>query len=415
MRRRNLMISVFVGLVVVSPAFFLQANEPFVLSSLPLDVKEKKLLPSDGEEEERFGFSVAFDDNTLVLGAVEDDDNGYRCGSAYVFVRNAVGDWTEQAKLLASDAAEWDWFGYRVALDGDTAVIAAPAKFGSGPGSAYVFVRDAVGDWTEQARLLPRFNNHANFGVSIALDGDTVVIGADRDHYNNGSAYVFVRDAVGDWTEQTRILNPSSPWGQDFGKYVALDGDTAIINSIVFVRDAFGNWTEQARLGHSPGSKLWIELDGQTAVIGVPGSDSGTGSAYVFVRDAFGDWAEQARLFASDGAEQDLFGYSVALGGNTAVISALRDDDNGYEGGSAYVFVRDAFGVWTEQAKLLASDGAEGDFFGASVALDNDTFVIGAIWDDDNGSKSGSAYVFRLLPPTPLGSVPPTIVPAEPR
>jgi len=122
------------------------------------------------------------------------------------------------------------------------------------------------------------------------------------------------------------------------------------------------------------------------------GDDSG--SAYVFTRSA-GVWTEQQKLTASDGATEEEFGYSVAVGGDSAVIGAWMDNDNGDESGSAYVFTRSE-GVWTEQQKLIASDAAAFDHFGEAVAVAGDTSVIGATRDDDNGSASGSAYVFSL-------------------
>ena len=117
----------------------------------------------------------------------------------------------------------------------------------------------------------------------------------------------------------------------------------------------------------------------------------GTTSAWALTAE------QEAKLTASDATASDNFGLGVALSGDTAVVGAFLDDDNGESSGSAYVFIRIA-GVWTEQAKLLPADGASGDFFGRSVALDGNTAVIGAPHDDDNGGNSGSAYVFRLLP-----------------
>ena len=142
-----------------------------------------------------------------------------------------------------------------------------------------------------------------------------------------------------------------------------------------------------------------VAPDGDTALIGAVHDDYNgmfSGSAYVFTRTG-GVWSEQAKLLPADGAVGDSFGNSVALDGDTVVIGALYDNANGPQSGSAYVFTR-TDGVWSEQAKLLPADGAEGDNFGGDVALDGDTAVIGAHGDDDNGDYSGAAYVFRLGP-----------------
>ena len=137
---------------------------------------------------------------------------------------------------------------------------------------------------------------------------------------------------------------------------------------------------------------------------------SNSGSAYVFTRTIAGDltsgWTQVAKLTAGDGAVEDYFGQSVSIDGDTVVIGAIFDDDKGHNSGSAYVFTRDTAGDltsgWTQVAKLTAGDGAGSDYFGASVSIDGNTVVVGAFWDDD-GIHSGSAYVFtrdtRRLPP----------------
>ena len=138
-----------------------------------------------------------------------------------------------------------------------------------------------------------------------------------------------------------------------------------------------------------------VSVSGDTAVIGSSQDDdngSNSGSAYVYVRSG-GVWSEQQKLTASDGAGFDRFGESVSVSGDTVVVSARIDDANGISSGSAYVFVRSG-GVWSEQQKLTASDGAANDQFGVSVSVSGDTLVIGAHLDDDNGSNSGSAYGF---------------------
>ncbi|MCP5089855.1 MAG: hypothetical protein GY949_02925, partial [Gammaproteobacteria bacterium] len=332
-----------------------------------------KLLASDGAGGDQFGFSVALDGDTAVIGARLDDDNGSNSGAAYVFIRDgADGTWSEQVKLLASDGDVIDYFGFSVAVDGDTAVIGALSGDGnvSNSGAAYVFTRDgADGAWSQQVKLLASDGGATDqFGISVALGGDTAVIGAQLDDdngSNSGAAYVFTRDgADGAWSQQIKLLASDGAGGDRFGYSVALDGDTAVIGA---------------------------QLD----------DDNGynSGAAYVFTRDSAGAWYQQVKLLASDGAAFDDFGYSVALDGDTAVIGARLDDDKGPNFGAAYVFIRDgADGAWSEQVKLLASDGDVSDYFGVSVAVDGDTAVIGAPFDDDNGTISGATYLFSLEP-----------------
>jgi cysteine-rich repeat protein len=226
-----------------------------------------------------------------------------------------------------------------------------------------VFVRSG-GVWTEQAKLVPADGVEGNgFGWAVALDGDTAIVAAPEDSFGGflaGAAYVFVRSGS-TWTQQAKLLPADGAAGDSFGRS-ALDGDTAII-----------------------------------AAAGVDANGENSGAAYVFTRT--GDaWTEQAKLLASDGIADDLFGRYLALDGGAAVIAAPGHDWNGTDSGSVYVFARTA-GGWTEQAKLLADDGVLEDEFGTGVAFDGDTAVFGAHYDDDLGLNSGSAYVFRLVIP----------------
>jgi hypothetical protein len=382
--------------------------------------EDQKLVPSGLGG---VGSSVALDGDTAIIGAPHKDDSGLtNNGTAYVFTRSG-GVWTEQAELLASEKDNDDQFGFSVALDGDTAFIGTPYEDDSGlthNGTAYVFTRSG-GVWTEQAKLLASDkDNNELFGWSVALDGDTAIIGAfyesDGGTNINGAAYVFTRSG-GVWTEQAKLLASDKDTNENFGRSVALDGDTAIIGAYfeddggtnnngaayVFTRSG-GVWTEQAKLLASDkadedrfGSS--VALDGDTAVIGASWEDDGgtnnNGAAYVFTRSG-GVWTEQAKLLASDKDGGDYFGFSVALDGDTAVFGAYAKDDGVTRGkGAAYVFTQSG-GVWTEQAKLLASDKDGGDFFGWSVALDAATAIVGA--PPLLGNRSEAAYVFTLKP-----------------
>lgn len=378
--------------------------------------QEAKLLPDDGTDYEGFGSSVAFDGDTAVIGAKSDDANGDNSGSAYVFIRSE-GAWTQQAKLLPADGASEDYFGESVALDGDTAVIGARFDDDSGmsSGSAYVFTRTG-GVWAQSAKLLPADGEAGDlFGAAVALDDDTLVIGASRGgnaDVRSGSAYVFTRN-MGVWTQQSKLLPADGTSDGLFGVAVALDSDTALIgdyldddngevsgSAYVFTRSE-GVWAQQAKLLPADGTDgdyfSWsVGLDGDTAVIGAPWDENAgvrSGSAYVFTRDT-GVWTQQAKLLPANGWAGS-FGRSVALDGQIAVIGAIGD--NFYDTGSAYLFVRTG-SLWVEQVKMPPCDGWVEDYFGYSVALEDDTAVIGAALDNHNGSHSGSAYIFRFTP-----------------
>jgi hypothetical protein len=374
----------------------------------------QKLTVDDGAAGDRFGKSVSVSGDTALIGAARDDT-----GSAHVFVRAADGSWSQQAKLTAADGAAGDYFGYSVSVSGGTAVIGA-YEDGYASGSAYVFVQAADGTWSQQAKLTAADGAAQDrFGNSVAVDGGTAVIGAYEDGYASGSAYVFVRAADGTWSQQAKLTAADGAAYDRFGNSVAVDGGTAVIgayaynhsgSAYVFVQTADGTWSQQAKLTADDGaggdlSGNSVSVSGDTAVIGACLDDdkgSYSGSAYVFVRAADGTWSQQQKLTAADGAAYDHFGNSVAVDGGTAVIGAYEDDDNGSNSGSAYVFVKNENGTWwSQRTKLTAEDGAAGDSFGGSVAVSGGTAVIGA-WGDD--SRKGSAYVFDSSTTPPVTS-----------
>ena len=217
-------------------------------------------------------------------------------------------------------------------------------------------------NWSERAKLLASDGTpFDHFGISVSTHGDYALIGAYFDDENgecSGSAYVFKRDG-NNWSEQDKLIASDGATYDQFGYKVSIYEDYALIGA------------------------HWDDDNGE-----------GSGSAYVFKRDG-NNWIQQAKLMASDGAANDHFGYSVSIYKDYALIGAHRDDDNGNYSGSAFIFKRDGHN-WIEQAKLLASDGAEGDDFGGSVSINGDTAIIGAHFSNNNGINTGSAYAFVL-------------------
>jgi predicted amidohydrolase len=276
---------------------------------------------------------------------------------------------TQQQKLEPSDAGESDNFGSSVAISGDTVVIGSPLDDGAAgidQGSAYVFVRSG-GVWSQQQKLEASDASVRDFfGNSVAISGDTVVVGAPLDDAvgdeGQGSAYVFVRNG-GVWSQQQKLEASDAGIADLFGQAVAISEETVVVGA-PFDDGAGGFGFDQ-------------------------------GSAYVFVRSG-GIWSQQQKLEASDAGERDNFAFqSVAINGDTVVIGADFDDGAaGAEQGSAYVFVRSG-GVWSQQQKLEASDASANDRFGLAVAISGDTIVVGAFGDTGAaGAEQGSAYVF---------------------
>ena len=329
-------------------------------------VQEAKLLANDGKANDEFGGQVAISGETIIIGVIRDDDdiNGVDSGSAYVFTRSGK-TWVQSTKLIANDASKGDSFGWSIGISDDTVVIGAPRddELGENSGSAYVFTRS--GDtWIQQAKLTASDGTEGDvFGISASLSGDTIVIGADLNEekgLNAGAAYVFTRTG-NIWSQQAKLTAEDASEGDIFGVRVALDGNTALISAR---RD-------------------------DDKIMGVD-----SGSAYVFTRTG-NTWSQQAKLTAPDGAADDRFGRSVALVGDTAVIGAMFQDEKGKNSGSAYVFKRSG-NNWNLKTQLTADDGAQGDVFGWNVSLSGQTAIISANRDNDNGENSGSAYLFDL-------------------
>ena len=397
-----------------------------------------KLLASDPADNEVFGASAALssDGNTAIIGDYNEDSSGNtNNGAAYVFTRSG-STWTEQQKLLASGATSDELFGNSVCIsaDGNIVIVGSIAEDTSpntNNGAAYVFTRSGS-TWTQQQKLLASDaagGDQFGTSVSISSDGTTAIIGSYAEstspNTTNGAAYVFTRSGS-TWTQQQKLTASDAATNDLFGVsvYISADGTTAIVGSYaedtspdtnngaayVFTLSA-GTWTQQQKLLASDpatqdlfGHKVVLSSDGNTALIGAyqegtsPNTDNG--AAYVFTRSG-STWTQQQKLLASDAADTDYFGYSVALSldGNTALIGAVQEDTspNTYNG-AAYVFTRSG-STWTQQQKLLASDAAGADNFGYSVALSSDgnTALIGAYQEDTSpNTTNGAAYIFEL-------------------
>jgi hypothetical protein len=369
--------------------------------------QQAKLLPAGGAAMDHFGVSVAIDQDTAIVGASNDDGSK---GSAFVFVRSN-GVWTQQQKLVPDNGAVSSGFGGSVSISQDTAIVGETQHVtaSGNVGAAYVFVR-SNGTWTKQQTLLASDGNaDDSFGHAVSVSGDTAVVTASLDDdkaITAGAAYVFVR-SNGTWTESQKLFANDAQANNYFGESVAVSGSTAIVGA--FGSDSFkgsayvfgksgGTWTQQQKLVASDGAASddfgrSIALSGNTAVVGAHGDDSDKGAAYVFVENG-GTWTQQQKLVASDGVAGDFFGVSVAVSGDTAMVGARSEDNtNGADAGAAYIFLRNG-SMWSQDVKLLASDGAANDQFGRSVAVSMTTAVVGAPFNNTAGADSGTAYVF---------------------
>jgi hypothetical protein len=384
-------------------------------------VEQTKLLASDGAGVQRFGTSLSLSGNTAVIGSSFDSVGGIiNGGSVFVFVR--VGNnWTQQARLVATDSRNGDQFGESVGISTDTVLVGAPSRnagsLSTQEGAAYVFIRTGS-NWAQQAKLVANDADIGDlFGSDVALRADIAVIGAsldDETFEDQGSVYVFARSGT-IWSQQTKLTIADAI---SFGASIELSADTLLVSGVslnitpngafrgpgaVYVfAGADANWTLQTRLQASDGENFdgfgWLAFSGNTVLVGAPGdrieSNANQGSAYVFTRTG-ANWSEQAKLTSGLGASNERFGNALALFGDTAVVGAALDDVGANaDQGAAYVFTRVA-NHWLLQARLTAADGAAGDQFGFSVAVSANSVLIGSYLDDvGDAIDQGSAYVF---------------------
>ncbi|GAB5497560.1 MAG: hypothetical protein Phyf2KO_26400 [Phycisphaerales bacterium] len=378
----------------------------------------QKLLASMPQAEDRFGGSgsLQIEGDRLIVGARYDLENGLETGAAYVFEFDG-SQWNETQRLVASDADEGDRFGGWNALSGDTLISGSTgdSDFGESSGSAYVFQYDGS-QWIQIQKLNASDEEEGDyFGRMIAMEGGTALIGAwgaDGEEPDEGAVYIFQFDG-NQWVE-TQILTASDGLqGDGFGSWMEIQGNTIAIGAsygegnepscgAVYIFEHDGNqWVEVQKLTAPDGetSDIFghaVELSGDTMVVGAAYSNMVQGAAYVFRHDGT-EWALEQKLTASDGEAADVFGYCDVSGDNI-VIGARWDDDNGSHAGAVYHYRFDGT-TWNEETKIVSNDIEEGDSFGWSLALDGDTLLVGARNDDDFGNGTGSAYIFDLSCP----------------
>jgi len=338
-------------------AFKIGANTAYTNDGIPflwgsgdqttVPSNQVKIAASDPGVFDDFGRAVAVGSGCIVVGSYLDDDDGSGSGSAYIF--NLSG--TQLAKIKASDAAADDSFGQSVSVGSGHIVVGASGDDdnGSGSGSAYIFNLSG----TQLAKI--KASDAAagdDFGNRVAVGSGRIVVGAPGDDApgsDSGSAYIFNLSG----TQLAKIKASDAAAGDLFGLPVAVGSGRIVVGS--YSDDDNG---------------------------------SASGSAYIF--DLNGN--QLAKIKASDGALNDFFGLSVAVGSGRIVVGATGDDDNGSASGSVYIF--DLKG--TQLAKITAPDGGADDLFGTSVAVGSGRIVVGATGDDDTAFQSGAIYVFDL-------------------
>lgn len=364
-----------------------------------------RLVAADEEPLSCYGDSVAVSGDTAIVGAC---GVNHGVGAAYIYVRTGAG-WSLQARLVPSEVVPGIpvLFGVAVEISGETAFVGAWLGNASiMSGAVYVFVRNGA-TWTEQAKLVPAdgFTSDA-FGVSLAVSGDTLVVGAPNSDsestvFPRGAVYVYVRNGTS-WSLQAKLLASDGSVHDSFGASVSISGDTLVVGAhlhslsgaVYVFRRSGSMWQEQTELS-MPNGELYDSfgyrsaLSGNLLMIGAPGSDRG--AVHVF-EDNGSSWSLRETLLAPDATLGDSFGRGLALSGDTLVVGAMGHSERR---GAAYVFVRHG-STWSEHARLHASDGKSEDWFGDSVAISGGMVLVGAYRADDPGvaENVGAVYLF---------------------
>lgn len=328
-------------------------------------VRQTRLFAGDPNEGAFFGSCVTLFDDTLVVGAHGDSDLGPESGAAYVFERNG-STWTQKHKFLRPNGTSFEHFGFSCAIHGNRFIVGAPAanEFGTASGAAVAYQQ--TGTMWQLLQLLTAADGRPGqfFGSSVAMTQDTIVIGAPSDNDlgpSSGAAYIF---------NNGQVINTSAK----------LHGD-------------------DTKLGDHYGYS--VAVNGSRVIVGAPGADmypmNETGAAYVY--DSGGFWHLVQKLAPDVATVNDsaLFGYAVAIAGDSIVVGAPGADPVNFAGGAAYVFKDDGI-TWTQQDKLIPATAGTSDHLGGSVAMAGDTILAGQT-NSGGTSTIGTVSVFENTGP----------------
>jgi len=423
-----------------------------------------KAVASDRAANDNFGLAISISGDYAIVGSPNEDEdaaganNLSGAGSAYVFERDASGNWLQVQKIVASDRAMSDAFGFSVAISGDYAVVGAPfedhdaagSNTAASAGSAYVFERNGAGTWIEVQKIVAsdRTTNDY-FGIQLTISGDYLIVGASYEDDDEaglnpfssaGSAYVFERDGGGAWNQAQKLVASDRAANDAFGFSLSISGDYAVIGAYtsdldeaginllsnagaayIFERDGAGTWNQVQKIVASDRAALdkfanAVSISGDYLIIGAPEEDedelgantiSKTGSGYIFERDGAGTWNQVQKIVSSDRALSDEFGYAVGISSNYAVIGARSEDEDALglntvsSAGSAYMFERDGAGTWSQAQKIVTCDrGTATDRLGQAAAISGSYVLLAAPLEDEdvaganNLTASGSVYFY---------------------
>jgi hypothetical protein len=345
--------------------------------------QQMKLTASNCKNNENFGYQLSISDNVLVVGGLNGE-------AAYVFEKNAHNSWTQTAKLTADDGASGDSFGHSVGIDGNIIIVGAALH--NTTGAAYIYSRQDAGNWTQAAKITASDGAEGNkFGYTVAASEDLVVVGLAG---SSDAVYIFEKDSVsGIWEETRKLLTHKYQRDLSISGNVLAVGtanyevDSSSVRSVVVYKknETDGSWARTMNITSPTSSTIDNDLFG----VRVSVDDYVMIAAYVYKKNQT-TWELTAILTTDAGSTGHYFGWSVGVADSTIVVSAYGDDSGR---GSVYTFQNNA-GNWTQMNNITADDGKSTDFFGYSFDIDGDIVAVGAYGDD---YFKGSVYLNKLL------------------
>ncbi|HET6516704.1 MAG TPA: hypothetical protein VFG25_00550, partial [Nitrosopumilaceae archaeon] len=339
----------------------------------------QKLVASDAAKFVEFGSDVFISGNFAFVGSIGDEHDvtgGPNAGSVYVFERNAEGEWIEIQKIQTSDGSSHAFFGYSIFVSENTMVVGLPLSNAHSldSGTAYIFERNAEGEWIEINEIFPTdIAERDEFGRGVSVFGSTAIIGSpndDDDGSNSGSAYIFERDANGNWGQTAKLTASNAAAGDLFG-----------ISTFILDNSAFVGAITKEEIPHPVLGTLLLPF----------------GSVYVFEKNAEGEWIETEILLPPDLVCCHNMGVDISVSGNLLIAGDTFES-------VAHVFEKDDSGTWSQIEKVSGSDTLDDDSFGFSVSISGENAIVGAPFHSIDGEdpgffeESGGAWIFDFRP-----------------
>lgn len=338
--------------------------------------KEYKVLPNDGALSDQFGNAVSISESRAIVGALHNDENLVNGGAAYIYAYDEDTDsWIQDTKLFPIDGNAYDEFGASVAISGNRVAVGAP-NHASAAGAVYIYEKNDSA-WVEVAKLTSSDIDLGDyFGAAVSMHGNRVLVGARGDNsiygYDQGAAYVFaMNDSTNEWQEEAKLVPTASGTLFGFGTALDLSESHAIVN---------------CRFDRTNGNN--------------------NSSVYVFKRTE-STWVEETRLLGTNTQTGDIFGASVAVDGDLALVGAYLNDEDAPDAGSAYAYryesdSTDTTGVaktWVALGRIGASDAERRSFFGKTIALSGSQALISSTGFDtpsDSSVVADAGAVYRF-------------------